>query len=69
MYFDMKNFLYEGIVGNQGGYQRWYEYQNLEIKGRYTKLVSKYSSDSAGLEKYHKIPLTPTGSCKTGSYP
>ena len=56
MYFDMKNFLYEGIVGNQGGYQRWYEYQNLEIKGRYTKLVSKYSSDSAGQEKYLNIP-------------
>ena len=41
----------------------------LKINVRYTKWVSKYSSDSAGQEKYHNIPLTPIGSYKTGRYP
>ena len=40
-----------------------------KINVRYTKWVSKYSSDSSGQEKYHNIPLTPTGSSKTGRYP
>ena len=43
--------------------------ENWNINVRYTKLVSKYSSDWVGLEKYHKIPFSTTGFVKTGLYP
>ena len=41
----------------------------LKINVRYTKWVSKYSSDLVGLEKYQKIPFSTTGFFKTGLYP
>ena len=43
--------------------------ENWNISERYTKWVSKYSSDFVGLEKYHNIPFSTTGFVKTGLYP
>ena len=56
------------IFRNKGG-SRWIGSHSadkktkiLKINVRYTKWVSKFSSDSAGQEKCHNIPSTPTGS-------
>ena len=74
----MKSVFYHdesSVFRNKGG-SRWIASHSadkkskiLKINARYTKWVSKYSSDSVDQEKYHQIPLTPTGSFKTGHYP
>ena len=63
------------IWRNKGG-SRWIvshsadkNTENWNINVRYTKWVSKYSSDLVGLEKYHNIPFSTTGFVKTGLYP
>ena len=43
--------------------------ENRKINIRYTKWVSKYSSDLVGLEKYHNITFPTTGFVKTGHNP
>ena len=73
--FWIKSVIYHDeylVLRNKGG-SRWISSHSadkntniLKINVRYTKWVSKYSSDSSGQEKYHNIPLTPTGSYKTG---
>ena len=67
-------FLYDKyfIWRNNGG-SRWIvshsadkNTENWKLYVRYTKWVSKYSSDWVGQEKYHNIPLKQTGFYKTG---
>ena len=70
-------FLYEkySIWRNNGGSRliashsadKNTEYWKTNV--RYTKWVSKYSSDFVSLEKYHDIPFSTTGFVKTGHNP
>ena len=62
-------FKNKGGSGWIGSHSADKKYQKFKINVRCTKWVSKYSSDSVDQEKYHQIPLTPTGSFKTGHYP